>query len=192
VTGHSGQTGFVNQPEILIRVADAEDRVALEDALLWACNWSPDREPLDRGGALTRPEIVHYVAGWPAPGDLGVVAEAEGPIGAAWLRHLPADDPGYGFVVEGVPELSIGVHPDHRGQGIGRRLLRALLAAAGARGISRVSLSVERANRARELYLDVGFRVVGGNDDADTMLLELPSQAQTPPPRTRGGFRSAP
>lgn len=185
-----GQTGLVNRPEIVIRFADHEDRVAMEDALLWACNWSPNRKPLDRDVALTHPEIVHYVAGWPLPSDLGVIAEAERPIGAAWLRYLPADDPGYGFIAEDVPELSIGVHPDHRGQGIGRRLLRALLAAAAERGISRVSLSVERANRARDLYLDQGFRIVGGTHDADTMLVELPSPAETSPPRTRGGPRS--
>lgn len=76
-------------------------------------------------------------------------------------------------------------------RGLGRGLLRALLATAAERGMSRVSLSVERANRARELYLDQGFRVVGGTDDADTMLVELPSPAGTAPPRTRGGSRSA-
>jgi GNAT superfamily N-acetyltransferase len=179
VAGHGGQTGLVSQPEIVIRRAGPEDRVAVEAALLWACNWSPDGEPLDREVALTRREIVRYVAGWPMPDDLGVVADAEGPVGAAWLRYLPKDDPGYGFVAEDVPELSIGVHPDRRGRGIGRRLLRALLAAAGEHGIRRISLSVERANRARELYLDQGFRIVGGNENADTMLVELPSPAET-------------
>ena len=172
----------MHPPEIVIRPAGPEDGVAVEDALLWAFNWSPDREPLDRDVALTLADTAHYVAGWPAPGDLGVVADARGPIGAAWLRYLSADDPGYGFVAEDVPELGIGVHPEHRGQGIGRRLLRALLAAARERGIARISLSVERANPARELYLDAGFRVVGADDDADTMLLELTSLAEIPHP----------
>jgi len=143
------------------------------DALLWAVNWSPGREALSRESALARPDVAHYVAGWPAPGDMGLVAEAGGPIGAAWLRCFPASDPGYGFVAEDVPELSIGVRPESRGQGVGRSLVRALLAAAAGRGVARVSLSVERANRARQLYLAEGFRVVGGDDGADTLLVDL-------------------
>ena len=120
-------------------------------------------------GGVNPDEIVIRPAG---AGDLGVVADhLPGPaIGAAWLRYLSADDPGYGFVADDVPELGIGVHPEYRGRGVGRRLLRALLAAAQQRGIARVSLSVERANPARGLYLAEGFRVVGGDHDADTML----------------------
>jgi len=162
----------VHPPEIVIRPAVAEDRRIVEDALTWAVNWSSDREPLDHDVVLRRSDTAHYVAGWPAPGDLGVVADARGPIGAAWLRYLSGDDPGYGFVAVDVPELSIGVHPEWRGRGIGRRLLRGLLAAACERGIVRISLSVERANRARDLYLGEGFGVVGGNEHADTMLME--------------------
>jgi len=154
--------------EVVIRLAGADDRSAVEDALLWACNWSTERQPLDRATALIRPEIAHYVTGWPAAGDLGVVADIDGPVGAAWLRYLPTDDPGYGFVAMNIPELSIGVHPRHRGRGIGRELLRALSAAATERGILRVSLSVERANRARELYL--------GKDSASS------ASTRTPPP----------
>jgi ribosomal protein S18 acetylase RimI-like enzyme len=170
----------VNRPEIVFRPAGQGDRAAVEDALVWAVNWSPDREPLARDVVLNHAAFVHYVAGWLAPGDLGVVAVAGapddgGPVGAAWLRCLPADDPGYGFVAEDVPELSVGVHPEHRGRGIGRRLLRALLAAARERGTARVSLSVERANRARDLYLGEGFRVVGGDGTSDTMLIEFPA-----------------
>ena len=56
-----------------------------------------------------------------------MVAEAGGlPVGAAWLRFFPADDPGYGFVSADVPELSIGVAVLWRGRGIGRALLRAI------------------------------------------------------------------
>lgn len=51
-----------------------------------------------------------YIAGWPRDADLGVIAQADGErIGAAWLRFLPAADPGYGFVAADVPELTIGV-----------------------------------------------------------------------------------
>jgi ribosomal protein S18 acetylase RimI-like enzyme len=108
-------------------------------------------------------------------GDRGVVAGDPGgaPIGAAWVRHLAADDPGYGFVRADVPELTIGVVEAFRGRGVGRALLRAVLAAARDAGVPAVSLSVERANLAARLYAAEGFRVVGSDVDADTMLVEL-------------------
>lgn len=172
----------MDRPEIVIRAADQGDRAVVEDALVWAVNWSPDREPFPRDVVLNHAAFAHYVAGWPAPGDLGVVAGAArpgtGPVGAAWLRYLPANDPGYGFVAEDVPELSIGVHPEYRGRGIGRRLLRSLLAMAREQGLARVSLSVERDNRARDLYLGEGFRVVGGDDTSDTMLIEFSARTE--------------
>lgn len=94
-------------------------------------------------------------------------------MGAAWLRQFTADDPGYGYVGEVVPELTIGVVPDRRGHGLGRALLRALLARARAHRIPAMSLSVERANPAQHLYLTEGFRTVQAFEAADTMLLRL-------------------
>ena len=105
-----------------------------------------------------------------------MIAEASGvPIGAAWLRLMPAHDPGYGFVAPDVPELSIGVVASWRGRGVGRALLRAAAAQARAVGAALISLSVERANQAKVLYEDEGFRVVSSGPAADTMVLDLPT-----------------
>jgi len=105
-----------------------------------------------------------------------VIAEASGvPIGAAWLRLMPAHDPGYGFVAPDVPELSIGVVASWRGRGVGRALLCAAAAQARAVGAALISLSVERANQAKVLYEDEGFRVVSSGPAADTMVLDLPT-----------------
>lgn len=157
-----------------IRPAVAADRDFLNDMLVAAVNWSP-RWNQSRAGIFATPAIMHYVAGWPRPGDLGLVAEASGRrIGATWLRFLPADDPGYGFVAPDVPELTIGVSAAWRGKGVGRALLRAIADAARARGIERISLSVERKNYARDLYLSEGFQVVDSSDrNSDTMVSDL-------------------
>ena len=125
---------------------------------------------------LADPAIAHYVDGWPRPTDTGVVAvdEHDRPVGAAWLRFFTEQDPGYGFVRADIPELSIGVVADRRGQGVGRTLLRALAQAARQRGLDQLSLSVERTNSAAAaLYRSAGYRVVARREHADTMLLDL-------------------
>jgi phosphoribosyl-ATP pyrophosphohydrolase len=157
-----------------IRPAGPQDAGFLADMLVEAVNWSP-RWNQSRDSIFATPQIAHYVSGWPRDGDLGVLAQAGGqPVGAAWLRFLPPDDPGYGFVAADVPELTIGVDPLWRGRGVGRALLAALAGRARAAGIARISLSVERENYARRLYQAAGYRVVGASDrHSDTMITSL-------------------
>jgi GNAT superfamily N-acetyltransferase len=148
--------------------------------LLAAVNWSPEWKPRTRSRVLADPHTAHYVAGWPRPGDLGVIAEADAvPTGAAWLRFFPPDHPGYGFVAPDVPELTIGVTAAWRGRGVGRALLRAVTGAGAQAGITRISLSVERKNFARALYLAEGFTVVDASDpQSDTMVKQVAGPAQ--------------
>jgi len=149
----------VPAPQPLIRPATADDADAIERMLLHAVNWSPGRPAMSRDAVMADPALAHYVAGWPRTGDVGVVGELDGsPVGAAWLRRFDADDPGYGFVADDVPELSIGVDAPMRGRGIGTALCDALLREASRLGIGRVSLSVELANPAHRLYERLGFR----------------------------------
>jgi 3-oxoadipate enol-lactonase len=157
-----------------VRPAGPDDTGFLADMLVEAVNWSP-RWNQSRDAIFATPAIAHYLSGWPRDTDLGVVAEAGGqPVGAAWLRFLPADDPGYGFVAPDVPELGIGVTPLWRGRGVGRALLRASADRAREHGIRRISLSVERKNFARQLYEAEGYRVVDSSDrGSDTMVKDL-------------------
>ena len=101
-----------------------------------------------------------YLAGWPRQGDYGLVAEQDGPVGAAWYRTYTEASHGYGFVAEDVPELSIAVIASRRHEGIGRRLLVDLIEASVAQGYAALSLSVNRTNPARGLYESVGFQPV--------------------------------
>ena len=159
----------------IIREAVAGDRDFLADMLVAAANWSPQWKPRSRRRVLSDPATARYIAGWPRDSDLGVIAEAAGqPAGAAWLRFFPASDPGYGFVAPDVPELTIGVAAPWRGRGAGRALLRAVADRARAAGIARISLSVERENFARALYLSEGFAVTDASDpQSDTMVRDL-------------------
>ncbi|MFJ2083989.1 GNAT family N-acetyltransferase [Micromonospora chokoriensis] len=157
-----------------IRAATPADSDFLVDMLIEAVNWLPERN-WSREQILANPALAHYVAGWMRPDDFGLVAVGpiDRPVGAAWFRFLTAADPGYGYVSDDVPELTIGVVESWRGRGVGRVLLRAVLDAARARGIRRVSLSVERANFAARLYAAEGFRSVESFEDADTMVAEI-------------------
>lgn len=138
-----------------------------------AAFWRHDGARAHADKLVGRPELMHYVDAWPRPGDLGVIAEAEHPVGAAWLRFFSADDAGYGFVDADTPEIAMGVAPTWRGRGIGSGLLEALVSAARDAGTPSLSLSVEADNPARRLYERHGFVRVGDNDNSLTMSLRL-------------------
>ncbi len=135
---------------------------------LWDMGWEATAvdagmRAMGREAAFVLPASRKYLEGWGRPGDAGVIAVDKGgrPLGAAWYRLFPPDDPGYGFVARDVPELSIGVHEEARGQGIGKALLDALLALAREQGAPALSLSVDRQNPALRLYERAGFRDAG-------------------------------
>jgi GNAT superfamily N-acetyltransferase len=118
--------------------------------------------------------LARYVDNWGRAGDLAVVAHETGNrVGAAWLRRFPASAPGYGFVDEQTPELSIAVVPSRRGHGSGQELLDALLDAAREAGHAQVSLSVEAGSPAVAFYERNGFEHVGESRGGLVMLRRL-------------------
>lgn len=120
------------------------------------------------------PPVQRYVERWGRPGDTALIAIQDfQPVGAAWYRLFRAENPGYGFVDEETPELSIAVVPSRRGTGLGSELLDALMARARADGYAAISLSVEKDNPAVGLYERHGFRTVGEDDGAYTMRADL-------------------
>lgn len=124
--------------------------------------------------ALRDEHLSRYLEGWGRPGDVALIAETNGkPIGAAWYRLFPQAAPGYGFIDESTPELSLAVSPDHRRRGVGSALLDALLQRAKRDGHAAVSLSVEADNPAFHLYETHGFERVEKVQGAWTMQREF-------------------
>ncbi len=76
------------------------------------------------------------------------------------MRRFRALRPGYGFLSEDIPELTIAVVPGHRGCGVGSALLDAICCLVKAPA---VSLSCDPRNPALRLYVRKGF-VSGGPD----------------------------
>src|SRR6266508_3101807 len=131
----------------------------LKHAYHWRLNEDPDLP------------VARYVNNWGRPGDAGLVAWENGPIGAAWYRLFPADAPGFGFVDDQTPELTIAVVPSRRGGGLGGRLLNALLERAGEQGYPAISLSAEKG--MTKLYERNVFRPVENDDGTVTMVADL-------------------
>jgi len=150
----------------MLRPVGIHDVRFLRDMLRHAYHWrfAEDAE---------RP-VYRYVQNWGRPGDAGVIA-LEGPhaYGAAWYRLFTADEPGFGFVDEQTPELTIAVVPSCRGKGYGDQLLTALLDRARADGYRQISLSVEKDSLAIKLYERHGFETVAEGGGACIMVATL-------------------
>lgn len=102
-----------------LRDASRDDADLLVDLLLEAFNWTGEAR-FTREDVLRDPHTVRYVGGWGRPGDLGLVAvEDGGALGGAWARALTSDEPGYGYVADDVPELSMAVLPGPGGAASG-------------------------------------------------------------------------
>jgi GNAT superfamily N-acetyltransferase len=149
----------------VIRPAGTQDIPFMRDMLRHAyyARWGTEADvPLER-----------YVAGWGRPGDTALVAIDEfQPVGVAWYRLFPTDEPGYGFVDESTPELTIAIVPSRRGKGLGEQLLTALLDEARSQGRAQISLSVEPDNPAIRLYEHHGFTRVG--ERAGALVMRAP------------------
>jgi ribosomal protein S18 acetylase RimI-like enzyme len=158
-----------------LRDATDDDRDLLLDLLLEAYNWTGEPR-FTREWLVADPHTARYLGGWKRPDDVGLVAvdDAGAALGATWARPLPADEAGYGYVADDVPELTIAVLPGTRGRGVGSALLGGLVTRLREHGFRAVSLSVEDGNTtARALYERHGFVVVGRNGGSDTLLLKL-------------------
>ena len=148
------------------RRATATDLPFLEEVFVITMDWNPANV---KGAAHWRadPTFQQYIGGFPRSTDFGLVAERDGQtVGAVWSRYFTAEEPGYGFVAADIPEIGIGVVEGRRGEGIGRALLNALIAAS----TTDLSLSVEDGNPAEELYRKQGFVPVGRVGNSTTML----------------------
>jgi ribosomal protein S18 acetylase RimI-like enzyme len=156
---------------VSVRDIGPADATSLLEMFLLSMNWrGPQVWTLD--AALRDLHVGRYIERWgKRQGDSGLVAvdDADHVIGATWIRQFTAEEPGYGYVADDIPELGLAVAEHVRGRGVGRTLLTALLSQCQADGIPGVSLSVEDGNdAARHVYLRAGFVTVGREGDSTT------------------------
>src|SRR5438477_12842417 len=77
----------------------------------------------DVAAAQAVPFVAAHLAQWRQPEDFGFVAERDArAIGAAWARQFTSEEEPAFYVDARTPEVTIGVAPDGRGQGMRPRL----------------------------------------------------------------------
>jgi GNAT superfamily N-acetyltransferase len=136
-----------------IRQAEAEDRGFVIEMARLACTLE-DRP-------LPAPDAPEVLACLPLAMDAAIIAtnDDERPLGAAWwhlheppLVMTPTGSP--------LPELTMAVAENARGQGVGTALLEAVVGNAAAH-FDAIALNVHLRNPAARLYTRTGFRVAG-------------------------------
>ena len=148
-----------------IRRATVEDACFLHEMLAVAADWRRE-VPRPKLEVLAEAALAHYVTGWPDDGAVGLIAEdGTTPVGAAWWRTFTKLDPGYGFVDEFTPELSIGVLYRARRRGIGTGLLQRVIDEAQRLALPALSLSVEPDNPAAEVAMEATWGWYWAADD---------------------------
>lgn len=102
--------------------------------------------------------------------DRCLAAECDGKIvGACWVRIM--DD--YGHIDDETPSFAISLFEEYRGRGIGTGLMRQMLELLRTEGYKRASLAVQKENYAVKMYKNVGFEIVGENEQEYIMVCDL-------------------
>lgn len=141
--------------------------------MLYQAIYIPEGTPPPPRNVIQNPELSRYVDDWGRPGDDGFVALLDDEsVGAVWVRLMSGKDPGYGYVDDETPELSIAVLPEYRGQGIGKVLMEHLINEIKGRHPA-ICLSVSAENPACRLYRRLGFKEIQNDGISVKMVRNL-------------------
>lgn len=154
---------------VKIRELKKEEYPLLRD-FLYEAIFVPEGMSAPERSIIERPELAMYYENFGSgEADHCLVAETEGKvIGAVWTRIMHD----YGHVDDETPSLAISLYREYRGQGIGTALLEEMLHLLKQRGYRRVSLSVQKQNRALNMYERAGFVPVKETEEEYIMIRE--------------------
>ncbi len=153
--------------DIVIREMRQEEYPLLDEFLYQAIFIPKGAEPPPRE-IIKQPELQVYVQnfGQQEGDDCLVAVCGEKAVGAVWVRIM--DD--YGHIDENTPSFAISLLPQFRGQGIGTRLMRAMLERLAQKGVKQASLAVQKDNYAVKMYRRCGFETVSENEQEYIMV----------------------
>ena len=120
---------------------------------------------------VNAPELQVYIRNFGTQkSDKALVAEVDNKvIGAVWVRIM--ND--YGHVDDQTPSFAISLYKEYRGRGIGTSMMKEMLAILKLSGYKQASLAVQKANYAVKMYCNVGFEIVGENEEEYIMVRRL-------------------
>ena len=156
--------------EYIIREIEKSEYQLL-DNFLYEAIFIPDGVQPPEKNIIKLPELQVYVADFgKQKDDICFLAEVNDKvIGAVWVRDM--ND--YGHVEDGVPSFAISLYKEYRGYGIGTALMKRMLCELKKRGYEKTSLSVQKANYAVQMYLNVGFDIIDEKEEEYIMLCRL-------------------
>lgn len=154
----------------VIRAMRRSETALLKD-FLYEAIFIPEGAALPDRNIIEKPELRIYTDDFGSRrGDNCLVADLGGKVvGAVWTRIM--ND--YGHVADDTPSFAISLYKEYRRQGIGSQLMLKMLELLKRQKYERASLAVQKANYAVRMYENVGFKIVGENDEEYIMVCEL-------------------
>ena len=130
--------------------------------MLYLALYVPEGHPPFPKSILDNPDISKYIDNWGTlSNDLALVAILnEELIGAIWGRTFSNSNAGFGFIDENTPEICMAVKEKFRNRRIGTKLIDEISKIYFSKGIKSISLSVDKQNRAKLLYLRTRFIII--------------------------------
>lgn len=156
--------------EYTIREMTVPEYPLLND-FLYEAIFIPDGIEPPLRNIIASPELQIYVDQFGTlKDDFALIAEIEKKIvGAVWVRIM--ND--YGHIDDETPSIAISLYKEYRGQGIGTDMIKEMMSLLKTHGYKRVSLSVQKANYAAEMYRKIGFDIVWENEEEWIMVCNL-------------------
>lgn len=148
-----------------------ECEYSLLEEFLYEAIFIPEGVEPPEKSIINLPELQVYVENFgKEKDDICFLADINGKVvGAVWVRVM--ND--YGHIEDGVPSFAISLYKEYRGCGIGTALMKRMLYELKQRGYEKASLSVQKANYAVKMYLNVGFDIIDENEEEYIMLCWL-------------------
>jgi ribosomal-protein-alanine N-acetyltransferase len=126
--------------------------------------------------SLPWPENSYHFELTENPSTLALVAELTTPSEAHAIIGMSVT----WLIVDEAHIATIAIHPEYRGHGYGKQLLRETLRQSIQRGAIIAALEVRESNLiAQQMYLEFGFKIVGRrlkyykDNDEDALLMSL-------------------
>ena len=158
------------QIKYTIRPLREEETHLLRDFLYEAIYIPEGVEPPTKE-VIDIPELKIYIEDFGKDkDDYCLVAETDHKvIGAVWARIM--ND--YGHIDNNTPSLSISLYREYRNKGIGTELMKEMLKLLRNKSYHQVSLSVQKANYATNMYLKLGFNIIRETDEEFIMVKNM-------------------